>query len=181
MSLEEMIYHRLKELSIPYRVIHHEPVRTVAEAQRVRAAYDERGRHCKNLFLTPVRRGRGELFYLVVVSEEKRPDLRVLGYQVGPAKLQLTTPEELYDHLGLVPGAVSPLALVWPGARDITVVIDQDLRGLPLVSFHPGVNTATVTLESRDLERFLEAMGNPVIWTSIPIQAENAQSVPAGT
>ena len=67
------------------------------------------------------------------------------------------------------------------GRPDITVVIDQDLRGLPLVSFHPGVNTATVTLESRDLERFLEAMGNPVIWTSIPIQAENAQSVPAGT
>lgn len=170
MSLEEMIYAKLDALQIPYRLIRHEPVRTVAEAQQIRALHDEHGRHCKNLFTTPVRRARGELFYLVVVSEEKRPDLRTLGYAVSPAKLQMTTPEELMEHLGLVPGAVSPLALVWPGARDVIVVMDQDLRELPEVSFHPGVNTATVTLHSRDLLRFLDAMGNQVLWMEIPIQ-----------
>ena len=170
MSLEEMIYARLEELSIQCSIIHHEPVTSPEVARRVREENDERGRHCKNLFLTPVRRARGELFYLVVVSEEKRPDLRELGYAVSPAKLQLTTREELYHYLGLEPGAVSPLALVWPGARDITVVVDEDLRGLELVSFHPGVNTATVTSHSRELERFLAAMGKQLIWMRIPQQ-----------
>lgn len=174
-SLEELIYRRLEELAIDCRIIHHEPVTSPEVACRVREENDERGRHCKNLFLTPVRRARGELFYLVVVSEEKRPDLRTLGYAVSPAKLQLTTREELWDHLGLEPGAVSPLALVWPGARDITVVVDRDLQGLELVSFHPGVNTATVTMHSRELERFLDAMGNKVLWMEIPQQTERME------
>ena len=66
------------------------------------------------------------------------------------------------EHLKLEAGAVSPFGLIHNRAKDVRVVIDQDLRNYQQVSFHPNVNTATITISVSDFNRFLGLCGQPV-------------------
>jgi Ala-tRNA(Pro) deacylase len=65
-------------------------------------------------------------------------------------------------HLGLQPGAVSPFGLLHDETREVIVVLDEDLKTAEAVSFHPNVNTATLTITYADLEKFLAWRGNAV-------------------
>ena len=42
------------------------------------------------------------------------------------------------------------------------VFIDRDLRSAARLSFHPNVNTVTVTIGAADFERYLAARANAV-------------------
>ena len=59
-------------------------------------------------------------------------------------------------------GAVSPFGLIHNRAKDVRVVIDQDLKNYQQISFHPNVNTATITVSVPDFTRFLTLCGQPV-------------------
>jgi Ala-tRNA(Pro) deacylase len=65
----------------------------------------------------------------------------------------------LCDCLGVVPGALSPLALINDGDRAVELVIDDSLRNVPLMLFHPLVNTSTIALARDGWDRFLRAIG----------------------
>jgi Ala-tRNA(Pro) deacylase len=67
----------------------------------------------------------------------------------------------------LTPGSVSPFGLLHPGARDVRVVLDADLRQAEKVAFHPNVNTATIVLAWTDFEKFLQDRGNIVRYVQI--------------
>jgi Ala-tRNA(Pro) deacylase len=47
------------------------------------------------------------------------------------------------------------------------VVVDRDLALAERVSFHPNINTVTLTLTRDDFERFLAACGNPVSYVDV--------------
>jgi Ala-tRNA(Pro) deacylase len=51
--------------------------------------------------------------------------------------------------------------------RHVRVFLDSDLRSAPRISFHPNINTATVTLTFADFERFLAACGSPVAYVTV--------------
>nr|MDD6334900.1 YbaK/EbsC family protein [bacterium] len=171
MDLEHTIYQTLDSLHIPYVVERHRPVYTMEDAAAIRSQLMDVP-HCKNLFVEPVRRAEGRKF-LYVLQEHKRADLRYTGQQIGTTKLQLLKPDVLMDMLGVIPGAVSPLALVHPGARPITVLIDRDVMGQDKVCFHPGINTASLCLSTADFKRYLDFVGNPVVLVDAP-QPEQA-------
>ena len=158
LPLQARILARLDALGIDYTCQTHAPVLTMADAAAVRPGLLDVP-HCKNLCLTPVRRAQGRVF-LLVLQEHKRADLRDIAAQIGTAKLQLVPPDVLLETLGVTPGAVSPLALVHPGAREVTVLLDSALAEQPMVCFHPGVNTASLAMATGDLMRFLDAVGN---------------------
>jgi Ala-tRNA(Pro) deacylase len=42
------------------------------------------------------------------------------------------------------------------------VFIDRDLKSAARISFHPNVNTVTLTVTLADFQRFLVACNNPV-------------------
>ena len=47
------------------------------------------------------------------------------------------------------------------------VIIDADLRNAERLIFHPNVNTASLTISFRDLERFLASRPNTVRYVRI--------------
>jgi Ala-tRNA(Pro) deacylase len=65
-------------------------------------------------------------------------------------------------YLGVMPGSVSPFGLIHDRGKHVRVFLDRDLKTTGLISFHPNINTVTVTLAYSDFERFLTAAGNPV-------------------
>ncbi len=162
--LEQEVYAYLDGLDIPFERYEHAPVVTVEEAERHWIGID--ATHSKNLFL---RNQKGDRHYLVIVVHSKRVDLRALAGQMGDGKLSFGSPDRLMTHLGVTPGAVSPFGLINDHNHHVRVFIDRDLKSAARLSFHPNVNTATVTISAAGFERYLAARGNAVQYIDLEI------------
>jgi Ala-tRNA(Pro) deacylase len=156
-ELESTVREVLDKLKIPFDIHHHPPVYTVEEAEEHWQSI--KGTHCKNLF---VRNKKGNRHYLVILESRKRADLRELNGQLGEDRLSFASPERLKRYLGLEPGAVSPFGLIYDTDKAVQVVLDKDLKESDWVSFHPNVNSATLTITFKDFEKYLEWCGNPL-------------------
>jgi Ala-tRNA(Pro) deacylase len=159
---EEAVRARLAELGIAFERHEHPPVATVEEAEQHWADID--ATHCKNLFL---RNQKGNRHYLVILVHSKKADLRAVADQIGDGKLSFGSPERLMTHLGVTPGSVSPFGLFNDRDHGVRVVLDRDLKKATRLSFHPNINTVTLTIASADFTKFLESCGNPVQYVSV--------------
>ena len=149
-SLERAVLDRLTMLGIAYERFEHPPVPTVEEAEKHWAGID--AAHCKNLFL---RNQKGNRHYLVIIAHTKRADLRAVANQIGDGKLSFASPERLMTYLGVAPGSVSPAGLINDREHHVRVFLDRELKTAARISFHPNVNTATLTVSFADFQRFL--------------------------
>lgn len=145
----------LEQLGIESTTRHHEPVFTVDEAKRVRGGLP--GTHCKNLFLKD-KKGR---MWLVVLPEDFPLDLLHLGQRLESGRLSFASERRLRDHLGVIPGAVTPLAVVNDAQGAVRVVIERSVLEHDPINCHPLDNSMTTALASADLLRFLESTGHP--------------------
>jgi Ala-tRNA(Pro) deacylase len=159
---EEPVYDRLSALGIAFVRHEHDAVTTVHEAAEHWADID--AMHFKNLF---VRNQKGTRHYLLIVRHSKRADLRAIAEQIGDGKLSFGSPERLMAHLGVTPGSVSPFGLIHDRDQKVGVVIDRDLKSADRVSFHPNINTVTITLSRADFEKFLAGCGNIVQYVGV--------------
>lgn len=152
---EAELLQRLADLGIATRTVAHPPVFTVEEAKRVRGELP--GGHCKSLFL---RNKKGKM-WLVVTLEDRAVDLKRLGERLGSGRLSFGSPERLMRHLGILPGAVTPFAVVNDRERAVRVALDADMLRHDPLNFHPLRNDRTTAIAPADLVRFLEAEGHP--------------------
>jgi Ala-tRNA(Pro) deacylase len=151
----EQLLAYLDELGIGHQTVDHPPVFTVDEAKLLRGSLP--GGNCKSLFL---RNKKGRM-WLVVVQEDHRVDLARLGASLGAGRLSFASPERLMEHLAVIPGAVTPLAVVNDHAGMVEVAVAKALLAEERLNFHPLVNDRTTTIASSDLVKFLEATDHP--------------------
>ncbi len=159
---ERKVLEALADLGIPYARHEHPPVFTVEEAEVHWVGIQ--GAHCKNLF---VRNQRGNRHYLIIVPAAKKAGLQDLARKLGEDRFSFASAERLARYLGVEPGAVSPFGLINDAAKDVLVVLDQELKNAGRVNFHPNVNTATLGLSLEDFEKFLTWRGNKVRWIQV--------------
>jgi Ala-tRNA(Pro) deacylase len=150
----DQLFARLEQLGIGSNTVRHPPVFTVDEAKARRG--DLPGGHIKNLFL----RNKKEEMWLVVAAEDRAIDLKKLGEQIGAGRLSFGSPERLMTYLGVVPGAVTPFALINDRDRRVKVVIDRALLATDPVNCHPLTNDMTTAISPADLIRFVRACGH---------------------
>lgn len=146
---------RLHALGIQVRTVEHEPVFTVAEAKRVR--HNLPGAHTKSLFL---RDKRGAM-WLVCCPEDQVVDLPQLASKLGAKRLSFGSADRLMSYLGVIPGAVSPFAVINDPNRSVQVVIDPALLAHEPINLHPLDNARTTAISAAGLLQFLEAEGHP--------------------
>ena len=84
----------------------HPPLFTVADSQSLRGQIA--GGHTKNLFLKDK---PGSLF-LVVADEDARIDLKSIHPRIGAKRVSFGSAELLQQHLGVLPGSVTPFAAI---------------------------------------------------------------------
>jgi Ala-tRNA(Pro) deacylase len=154
---EAKVLEVLDALGIEYTRREHPPVFTVEQAEEHWTDID--GAHCKNLFL---RNKKGSRHYLVILLSRKQADLRGLNEKLNEDRLSFGSPDRLKKYLGLEPGSVSPFGLINDLRKEVTVIVDQDLRQEARVNFHPNVNTSTVGISAADFEKFLAWSGQAV-------------------
>jgi Ala-tRNA(Pro) deacylase len=145
---------RLAELGIATRTVEHPPVFTVEEARR--HCGDLPGTHTKSLFL----RDKKGAMWLVVCLVDRALDLKDLAARLGARHLSFGSPERLQRYLGVIPGAVSPFAVVNDTGRAVAVVLDRAVLARDPVNLHPLDNAKTTAIAAADLLRFLEAEGH---------------------
>lgn len=154
LSSDELL-ERLTALGIQAVTHEHPPLRTVEEAKALRG--DLPGGHVKNLFL----RDKHKRYWLFTTLEDTRVDLKLLAQRLEAGRFSFASAEALAQHLGIAPGAVSPLAAVNDSEAQVTVVLDEALLAVSPLNVHPLRNDRTTAITPQDLVRFLESTGHP--------------------
>ena len=152
------VFALLDRLGIEHSTVEHPPFFTVEEG---RPWHDKiPGLHCKSLFIKDRKGG----IWLVVMPADKRANLPWLEKAVGAPRFSFARPEVLQEILELTPGSVTPFGLMNDKGRLVTVILDEEMLASERVNFHPLHNAASTTLRSKDLLRFVQALGyEPVI------------------
>ncbi len=135
----------------------HEPLYTVEQARAQK--YGLEGAHTKNLFL---RNKKGRMF-LLVLERDRQVDLKALRAQLNltGGQLAFASTERLGKFLGVVPGSVSPLAVINDHGGTVSVYIDTVLMQHEHIYLHPCRNTHSTCMKTDDLLTVLEAWAHP--------------------
>jgi Ala-tRNA(Pro) deacylase len=152
---------KLKALGIDAATADHPPVFTVEEAKALRGELP--GAHTKNLFV----RDKKGVMCLVVALEDRQVDLKELAGKVGLKRISFGSADRLMKFLGVIPGAVTPFAVINDHGGVVSVALDRGLQGHEFWNFHPVDNSKTTTIRGADMVRFLEAVGHPPAWIDV--------------
>lgn len=140
----------LESLGVLHRTVSHAPVYTVAESRRLRADFP--GGHSKNLFL---RNKKGRM-WLVTCLEDRNIDLKSLAERLGAGRFSFASAERLMGYLGVIPGAVTPFAVINDSGSAVRMVLDAGLLAHDPLNFHPLDNAMTTAVSADGLMCFLE-------------------------
>ena len=115
------------------------------------------GGHSKNLFL----KDKKDRLFLAVAHCDTAVDIVGYGRSAGArGRLSFGRPDLMTATLGVIPGAVTPFALINDGAKALTeIAVDTALMGWDEVWFHPLENKASTAVATADLLRFIRACG----------------------
>lgn len=140
----------LDRIGIEHTTHEHPAVYTVEQADKYKE--DIEGAHSKNLFF----RDRKKNLVLVVTLSDKPIKIKEVGNKINAKGLSFAKPERLEEVLGVIPGAVTPFAVINAKSHDLRVILDEEMMKNEKLNFHPIVNTATTTISSKDLLKFME-------------------------
>ena len=168
-SVKEDVLSALGALGVSYELLEHAPVHTMEDCKAAEEALG--GVMPKNLFLTP--RNHASHHLLIARAEAPFRTSRV-SRQLGVSRLSFATAEELMDMLRTLPGAISPMGLLFDGEKKVRLAIDRELRGEERLLFHPCVNTATLAISGADFfGRLLPALGHEAVY--VDMEGEDAE------
>jgi len=143
----------LSNIGIKYKNHEHPAVFTVEEANMHHDGIE--GVHSKNLFFKDKKKN----LFLVVTLSDKPVQIKELAKKIGAKSPSFGKPDLLMEVLGVIPGAVTPFAVINIQDQPVKIILDQDLMENDLLNFHPLVNTATTTIAPADLIKFMEHCG----------------------
>ena len=154
----ERLFRRFEELGIGTVAVPYPAHRTVEEGKALRG--DMAGTFTKNLLLKDK---KGRLF-LIVAHEDQNLDLKSLHKRVGAnGRLGFAAADLVERVLGVVPGALTPLALLNDDGGLVTVAIETGLMNADQLNFHPLVNTESIGLEPAELVAFIASCGREAV------------------
>jgi Ala-tRNA(Pro) deacylase len=149
------LYNLLEKLGIKYEYHEHPPLATIEEAKIHWADYNS-GR-CKNIFF---RNHKGDRHYLVILEHLQQLDIHDLEKRLKQGKLSFASDQRLKKYLGVEPGSVSPFGIINDHDHHVHLFIDEELKNFDRLTFHPNINTASLTISQADFMRFLNQSGN---------------------
>lgn len=137
--------------------ITHEPLFTVEQSKKVN--FEKSGAKTKNLFL---RNKKGRMV-LLVVDQDQMIDLKGLRdkLELTGGHLSFASTQRLTRFLGVVPGSVSPLALINDHSNMVQIYIEKAVIEQDWIYMHPCRNTHTTRMRCDDLLTLLNTWNHP--------------------
>jgi Ala-tRNA(Pro) deacylase len=156
----------LDRLGIAHRTIEHQPLATVEAAMAVWGGLA--GGFAKNLFV----KDKKSRLYLISLRKDAALDIKHVQAAIGASgRVSFCSAEQLMEHLGILPGSVTPFGVINDTEGAVTVVLEKALLALDPVHFHPLENTATTAVSSDGLLAFLRATRHEPLIVDLPLLA----------
>ena len=155
------IINLLKSLNIYYEMVSHKEVYTINEMLQLNLPKSESV--AKNLF---VRDDKKRNYYLIVVREEKKVELKKFREKIASRPLSFASEDDLNSILELSKGSVTPFGIINDKKQKVKVFIDNEFKD-DTIGVHPNDNTATIWLKTNDLVKIIEQHGNLVEFIEI--------------
>lgn len=149
--MKEQVFKELEKMGIEYEVVNHPPAFTTQEAD----AYIEgkEGVRSKTMFMSDKKKRN---FYLLILDDSKRLDIKKIGEQINEKSLRLGNEENLKSKMNLQFGAVSPFGLLNNKDKDIKVYVDKEILNEKIITFHPNENDVTIFIKINDMFKFFD-------------------------
>lgn len=130
----------LDERGISYRLMEHEPVRTSAEAARVRGVELHTG---AKALVVETEKG----LHLAVLPADERLDWRKLRHALGADRVSLASRDEVEAVTGLQVGAIPPFG----NLLDLETIFDNAVLANEVVRFNAASRSHSIEMRSEDL------------------------------
>ena len=157
---------RLDNWGIVYTRTDHVPLRTVEESKKVQGQFlssEQGGGHIKNFYL----RDNKKRNVLLVAEQDRKIDLKTLNTKLGTGRLSFGSAERLMENLGVRPGAVTPLAMIYGVETGVKLFIDSGLKSSQQIYVHPLVNDRTLGITLEGLQVFFEKIKVDPFWVDL--------------
>ncbi|MBR5284394.1 MAG: prolyl-tRNA synthetase associated domain-containing protein [Clostridia bacterium] len=157
------IFELLDRLAIDYRMVEHEDVHTMEDLLPIEAQLG--AKFFRNLFLT--NRNKSQLWLLLIIGDKPFRTSEV-SHLLEVSRLSFGSAELLEEKLGVHPGAVNPLSLVFDREHEIHLACDREILQHKQVCMHPGSNGQSIVMNTEDLfEKILPHLGITPRWIDI--------------
>ena len=139
-------YDLLDRLKIDYMRTEHPPADTMEVCAQRAAVLNTR--ICKNLFLSNRQETR---FYLLLMPADKSFKSSVVAGQLGVARLHFADEKYMTAFLGLHPGSVSVLGLMYDTESRVQLLVDREIPEQEEFACHPCINTCSLKFRTSEL------------------------------
>ena len=157
---------QLDEWKIIYKHFTHEPLISVKEAKLIQEklfGYHKENGHIKNLYLRDKKKNN----ILFVTQQDAIIDLKLLAEKINMGRLSFGSQERLMENLGVLPGAVSPFAMINGVKNDVTIFLDTKLKFYKRIFAHPLENNQTIEITFDQLQKFFKKIFVSPIWIDL--------------
>ena len=154
MESERLLKEFLAKHEILYEEIEHPPLFTCDDWKNYGLPPLE-GSDTKNLFLSDENRN----LYLLTTECRKKVKLNEIRKELGLKKLSFGKEEDMIRTLGVRPGSVTSLGLIFDLKREVNLILDRDVMESEVIQTHPCRNDKTILVTKNSYKRFLEILG----------------------
>ncbi len=146
---------QLDDWRITYKHYTHDPLMSVNESKLIQEKLfgnDKENGHIKNLYLRDKKKNN----ILFVAHQDAIIDLKLLAENIKMGRLSFGSKERLMENLGVLPGAVSPFAMINGVKKNVTIFLDRNLKSYKKIFAHPLENNQTLEMRFDQLEKFFK-------------------------
>ena len=157
---------QLDEWKIIYKHFSHEPLISVNESKLLQEKLfgnNKENGHIKNLYLRDKKKNN----ILFVAHQDAIIDLKLLAEKINMGRLSFGSQERLMENLGVLPGAVSPFAMINGVKNNVTIFLDRNLKSYKKIFAHPLENNHTLEITFDQLEKFFKKICVSPIWIDL--------------
>ena len=157
---------QLDEWKILYKHFTHEPLISVNESKLIQEKLfgnNKENGHIKNLYLRDKKKNN----ILFVAHQDTVVDLKLLAENINLGRLSFGSQERLMENLGVLPGAVSPFAMINGVKNNVTIFLDSKLKSYKKIFAHPLENNQTLEITFDQLEKFFKKIFVTTYWIDL--------------
>ena len=157
---------QLDEWKIIYKHFTHEPLISVNESKLLQEKLfgnNKENGHIKNLYLRDKKKNN----ILFVAHQDAIIDLKLLAENINVGRLSFGSHERLMENLGVLPGAVSPFAMINGVRNNVSIYLDSKLKSYRNIFAHPLENNQTLEIKFDQLEKFFRKLSVEPKWINL--------------
>ena len=157
---------QLYEWKIVYKHFTHKPLISVNEYKLIQEKLfgnNKENGHIKNLFLRDKKKNN----ILFVAHQDTIIDLKLLAENINVGHLSFGSHERLMENLGVLPGAVSPFAMINGVKNNVSIYLDSKIKSYKNIFAHPLENNQTLEITFDQFEKFFRKLTVDPKWIDL--------------